>query len=244
MRITSDISHNINNKIISLNSKLLYLDTEYNDIYYMSYIDNKLLEDDSIILEIKDKFLPFNMIKYFGSKSNLNCNETRIIYNNMIEYFITLLLDRLYNITNIDINNISNENNNYICIIAECTNIIRSSIKKYSRLRTHKNEIFCSKNKLEKRNSIKYNCNYPILNTNYCPSFKYLINKGKTCKAILESSQRSSNGYSIASKFIRTKYSNNKSRHHISIPNNYMPLKIITNKSKTRKIRKLHTDSF
>jgi hypothetical protein len=81
MRIKSNIVVSINNNnIIYLNPTLLYLDNEYEDIYKMNYITQELLKDDSIILEIKDYFSPFNMTKYFGSTADLNCNQTRILY--------------------------------------------------------------------------------------------------------------------------------------------------------------------
>ena len=148
MHIASDIIKNINGVIIKLDSKLLYLDTDYDYIYDMNFITDKLLNDDSIILEIKTVFLPFNMITYFGSSSNLNCNQTRQLYNSMVHYYINLFLYKMESITQININEITNINNHYLCIVSECTSIIRSSIKKYVRNRTSKNEINCSKNKL------------------------------------------------------------------------------------------------
>ena len=39
---------NVNDKKFSLDSNLLYLDNEYNDIYSMNYIIPDLLEDDSL----------------------------------------------------------------------------------------------------------------------------------------------------------------------------------------------------
>jgi hypothetical protein len=156
----------------------------------------------------------------------------------MVTYFINLLLYKLYILTHIDVNSISNQNNNYMCLVAECSNIIRASIKKYVRLRTNKNQTLCSKNYLEKRNSIKYKCNYPLKNNNICPSFSILRKKGKSCKNIIQSSKKSSNKYNFMSTFIRSSRKNNTSRNHITKPNNYTPLKIILNRTKTRKIQR------
>ena len=82
------------------------------------------------------------------------------------------------------------ENNEYICLLAQCTNIIRAGIKKYARLRTSITSKLCSKSKLNNDNHKKYNCNLPIGPYDQCPSFTYLHNKqGKTCKHILKSSE-------------------------------------------------------
>ena len=236
-RITKNIILNVNDKKFSLDSNLLYLDNEYNDIYSMNYIIPDLLEDDSILLEIKEKFNQFNMAKYFGSNYNLNCNKARLLYNNMVTYFISLFLDKVYRITRININSITNNNDNYICKIAECSSIIRASIKKYIRNRTDKRETQCSKDYLEKRNKTKYKCKYPMPNNEYCPSFSILKNKnGKTCKNILYHTNKTNPLFTIGSKIFRRKYNNNKSRNHIVTPNSYTVLNIKRKrKNKTRK---------
>jgi hypothetical protein len=61
----------VNNKVLYLNSDLLYLDTEYSDIYTMEYITNNLLEDDSIIMENDAGAIVIKYIPYVVSISSI-----------------------------------------------------------------------------------------------------------------------------------------------------------------------------
>ena len=90
---------------------------------------------------------------------------------------------KMYNINNINTNTLDT-NNEYLCLIAECANIIRGSIKKYTRHRTALNQIHCSKNLLEQRNHRIHKCPYPINDNTLCPQFNSLHRK-YTCKEIL-----------------------------------------------------------
>lgn len=208
-----------NDKYFFLESKNLELKDKYNDIYYMNYIDNinKLLIKNNNINEysnnkisytyndliniIKLKFSTENMLKYFGNKNDLDGKETRDIYKNLIDYFINLFLYKIEIITNIKVDNIDDNDNPYICLVAECLNIIRASIKKYVRLRTSDTQIyFCKKNYLEKRNRDDYKCSVPVKEFEYCPSFKYLREeKKKTCREIIKSALSPNNLYNFFS---------------------------------------------
>lgn len=60
---------------------------------------------------------------------------------------------KILKLINIDINTVSDENDNILCFIAECCHIIRASIKKYARNRTsYTQPKSCQKDYLENRN--------------------------------------------------------------------------------------------
>ena len=124
-----------------LDASLLHLDTDYMDIYKMEY----LLKPSIILQEIREKFHLYALARYFESRRNLSCIQTRYIYHQLLEYFMTLFEKRMYEISNIDIDKL-NDNDEYTCMIAECLSIIRASIRKYSRFRTALNQPYiCSK---------------------------------------------------------------------------------------------------
>lgn len=206
-------------KYFYLKTEKLELKDKYNDIYHMKYVDNittlipqntnnineysnikVIYTYNELINIIKIKFSTENMLKYFGNKNNLNCKETRHVYKNLIDYFLNLFLYKMNKITNININN-KDDNNPYICLIAECLNIIRASIKKYIRLRTSDTQVYyCKKEHLEKRDKKEYGCSIPVKEFEYCPSFKYLREeKKKTCKNILYKSLSTNDMYTLLS---------------------------------------------
>jgi hypothetical protein len=86
-RFYENLSFEYKDKEYILYSEHLYLHTEYNHIYNMSYITPEIVRNElSLISLINIHFATSNMIKYFGSMMNLNCNETRIMYKNMNAY--------------------------------------------------------------------------------------------------------------------------------------------------------------
>ena len=141
---------------------------------------------------------------------------------------------------NINIDDIVDENDERLCVIAQCLNIIRASIKKYIRLRTSDSMPYhCKKNALEKRNKTEYGCPVPMKEFEYCPSFEYLKKKGKTCKQIITKSMDTNNMYTALSsacispfkkiktirlpKDKRTRYTKNKGTRKIYKTLPYVP---------------------
>jgi hypothetical protein len=192
-RIYEDISIHINSKSYILDAKKLMLNTIYMPIYTMAYITKYSLEKDILYLVVQEKFKPTNMNIYFGYFPDLNCDEVRILYKQMVEYFINLFKMKMSIIVNIDK---KNEDNDSLCVIAHCASIIRGSIKKYVRYRTLLDQWLCSKNVLNRRNAKDHSCPYPISNNIMCPEFKNL-KETRSCKKILESSTKTNNFYSI-----------------------------------------------
>jgi hypothetical protein len=161
-RLYNNLSFEYKDNEYILYSKYLYLHSDYNTIYDMSYITPEIVKNKlPLISLINIHFATSSMIKYFGSMMNLNCNETRLMYKNMNEYFINLFLKRVFGILNVDINTL-NEVDDNSCLIAECLNIIRSDVRKYSRVRTSKNQLLCTKESLNINNSKRYECRLPI----------------------------------------------------------------------------------
>jgi hypothetical protein len=230
-RLTKDLNFEYKDKSYTLYSRYLYLHTDYADIYDMKYITPLLVKDKILLIHtINTHFATSNMIKYYGSMMNLNCNETRLMYKNMNNYFLNLFLKCATENLNIDINQVDDNNDN-ICLIAECLNIIRSGIKKYSRLRTATNQILCTKESLNDRNSKTYDCELPIGNYEQCPTFEYLrVKRGKSCKNIVTSSKKTNPIFSFLAKRLKYRGRNNKTRNHSVKPTKY---------SLTRKVKSL-----
>ena len=142
------------------------------------------------------------MLNYFGRKQDLTCIQVRILYEYLVSFYIKLFIDKMYNLTRIDIKKLS-DNDDYICLLAQCTNIIRSGIRKYARLRTSITQLSCTKVELNNRNRKEYECQLPIGPYEQCPTFSYLHNvKHKTCKQILKSSSKTNPLYSIGARFL------------------------------------------
>ena len=192
-RIHEDITININSKSYILDAGKLLLNTIYMPIYTMAYITKESFEKDILYLVVQEKFKPTNMNIYFGYFPDLNCDEVRILYKQMVEYFIHLFEMKMSTFANIDK---KNEDNDSLCVIAHCASIIRGSIKKYIRNRTLLDQWLCSKNVLNRRNAREHDCPYPIGNNILCPEFENL-KKTRSCKKILESSTKTNNLYSI-----------------------------------------------
>ncbi len=175
------------------------------------------------------------MVKYFGNMRDLNCIQTRDLYKFLLDYFLNLFLNKMKLHTKIDVMMIDDENDPYVCFIAECMNIIRASIKKYVRLRTSKSQPFwCQRKELEKRNRKKYNCAVPMREYEYCPSFHSLKRKGRTCKRIIETSMNSNEDYD---KFVHISRFPKFTKIPININKNIVK-SIPKTKSKTRKVRR------
>jgi hypothetical protein len=156
---------------------------------------------NDLIILIQIHFSTKNMLQYFGNKRNLNGKHTRNVYKELVEYFLNIFLYKIQKIMNINIDNIVDENDDRLCVIAQCLNIMRASIKKYIRLRTSSSmPYYCKKNALERRNRDEYGCPVPMKEFEYCPSFEYLKNKGKTCKYIIKKSMSTSDMYTLLSK--------------------------------------------
>ena len=143
-----------------------------------------------------------------------------------------------------DINHINTDtldtNNEYLCLIAECANIIRNSIKKYIRNRTALNQSQCSKNSLEKRNHDKYKCPYPINDNTLCPSFKYSYNKYKSCSTVLKKAKEPNEEISMwanLTKYIPLPASNRRSRSLRSGPPVNTSIRIKNKSKNTRRVR-------
>lgn len=186
------------------NIKYLELNSQYESIYKMYYITPELCRNSiALISTLNIYFSEYSMVKYFGNKQDLSCKEVRELYQNLISYFITLFILKISEITKIDITTLD-DNDEYICLLAQCTNIIRAGIKKYSRLRTSTSYVtskICSKSKLNIDDANTYNCKLPIGPYDQCPSFNYLhAKKGKTCKHILKSSETPNKFVSLAAK--------------------------------------------
>ena len=125
-RIHENMKIQMDSIVYELDATLLYLDTDYIDIYMMTYITKKMLDTDILPLSIKERFSPYNMSVYFGSRSDLTCETTRILYKSMIYYFTNLFEIKMYDINHININTLD-KNDEYLCMIAECSSIIRAS---------------------------------------------------------------------------------------------------------------------
>jgi hypothetical protein len=198
--------------------KYIYYNIQYKNIYDMNYIFNneKIINNNTIIninnmnthilnykeviQLLKKHFSPTSMIKYFGGMRDLNGKETRTLYKYLLETYMGLFMTKMKEKTGIDVLTISDDEDSYLCFIAECMNIIRASIKKYVRLRTSASQWWlCQREYLEKRNSEEYGCPTPVKEYEYCPSFSILKSRGKTCRKILESSMRTNNLYSLMS---------------------------------------------
>lgn len=221
-----------------LDANHLYLDTEYIEIYMMTYLTKKMLDTDILPLAIKEKFNPYTMSIYFGSRADLTCENTRVLYKSMVDYFINLFEMKMYDINHINTDTLD-INNEYVCLIAECTNIIRGSIKKYTRNRTALNQIHCSKNLLEQRNYRRHKCPYPINDDTLCPSFKSL-HKTYTCKEILYKAKHPNETFDILaniSKYIPLPASNRRSRSLRSGPPVNTSIRIKNKSKNTRRIR-------
>lgn len=229
-----------NNKKYILDANLLYLDTEYMDKYKMTYLTKKFIDTTILPLDIKEIFNPYNMAVQFGSMRNLSCKQTRYIYHQLLDYFTTLFEQKMYELTNIDINN-TNDNNEYTCTIAECLSIIRASIRKYSRFRTALNQILCSKDNYEQLNHDHYKCPYPINDDTLCPTFRQSLKKHKTCKKVI-SKAKTTNGESNIKAEVSILYpfapQNNTTRKlGVSIPKNNR-IKFTSKKNKQTRITK------
>jgi hypothetical protein len=225
---------------------------EYSNIYTMSYIfdsdkiinNNEILNNininktilnyNEIIELIKIHFSPTNMIKYFGNMRNLNGKQTRDLYKYMLDYFLNLFVNKMQEKMKLNVMNVNNDNDPYVCFIAECMNMIRASIKKYVRLRTSRSQPFwCKRPYLEKRNHEKYDCPINIKEFEYCPSFTILKKRGKTCKQIIKSSRNTNDMYTLMSDLCVSPVWNPKTvnkRKHIFLS---QPIK----KRHTRKIK-------
>jgi hypothetical protein len=123
-----------------------------------------------------------------------------------------------------------NEVDEISCLIAKGLSIIRSGVRKYSRVRTAKNQLLCTKESLNINNSKRYGCNLPITDYEQCPTFEYLrTTKKKSCKNIIVSSQKTNPIYTFLAKRIKFTGKNSISRNHSVKP---------TKLAKTRKIKK------
>jgi hypothetical protein len=211
-----------------------------NAILNMKNMNEKYLNYTNVIELIKYHFLSMNMVKYFGNMRDLNCKQTRDLYKFLIVYFTNLFLGRMKIMTNIDVMKIDDENDPYVCFIAECMNIIRASVKKYVRLRTSASQPKkCQREELENRNRKKYECAVPMREYEYCPSFHYLKQKGKTCKNILESSMTTNEKYNIFAELFKSSITNNNpitNNNSININKNIVK-SIPKTRRETRKVR-------
>jgi hypothetical protein len=208
-----------------------------NTILNMTNLNKEIINYNTAIRSIKYHFSSENMMKYYGNMRDLNCKQTRDLYKYLLDYYLNLFLNKMKLITKMDVMKIEDENDPYTCFIAECMNIIRASIKKYVRLRTSAYQPFwCKREILEERNRNKYGCAVPMREYDYCPSFQYLKQKGKTCKKIIESSMNTNDIFTLGSKLsIIPKFNNipiNKTRNIVKSS--------LLNRRKTRKIR--HTN--
>jgi hypothetical protein len=241
-------TYNINNKpykntSFENNTQINVINSTYNiknmQINNKNNIKTNYTYNDLIIL-IQIHFSSKNMLQYFGNTSNLNGEQTRDVYKALIEYFLNLFLYKIQKIMNINIDNIVDENDERLCVIAQCVNIIRASIKKYIRLRTSDSMPYqCKKNALERRNKEKYGCPDPMKEFEYCPSFEYLKSKGKKCKQIIKKSMDTNDMYTFFSKWCdgkvhkiktirlpkdkRTRYTKNKGTRKIYKTLPYVP---------------------
>ena len=244
-------TYNINNKINNKSYKNTSFDKniriDVDNIYNIKNIQMNNINNvktnytyNDLIILIQIHFSTKNMLQYFGNKSNLNGKETRNVYKELVEYFLNLFLYKIQKIMNINIDDIVDKNDDRLCVIAQCLNIIRASIKKYIRLRTSDSMPYhCKKNALEKRNKTEYGCPVPMKEFEYCPSFEYLKKKGKTCKQIITKSMDTNNMYTALSsacispfkkiktirlpKDKRTRYTKNKGTRKIYKTLPYVP---------------------
>lgn len=214
----NDITVNVNNIQYILKGKYLKLNPIYNNIYKLSYITPTVSKNGSaLVLLINEHFSEYSMIKYFGNKKDLTCSHVRITYKNMISFFVYLFLAKMYELTNIDTNVLS-DNDDYMCLLAQCVNIIRVGIKKYMRLRTAVTQKICSKERLNKRNRKTYGCQLPIGPYNQCPTFSRLHNiNRKTCKNIIQSSTKTNLFTNIAANFLKGFHVKTKNIRNITL---------------------------
>lgn len=214
----NDITVNYNNINYSLKGTYLKLNPIYNNLYNLSYITPTVSKNGSVlILLINDHFSEYSMIKYFGNKKDLTCSHVRITYKNMVSFFINLFLAKMYELTNININ-ILYDNDAYICLLAQCVNIIRAGIKKYMRLRTADTQNICSKDRLNKHDRKTYGCALPIGPYDQCPTFSYLHNiKNKTCKNIIQSSTKTNSFANIGAKLLKGFHVKTKNIRNITL---------------------------
>jgi hypothetical protein len=244
----NNCTYNINNKTdintsFENNTQINVINSTYNiKNIQMNNINNvkTIYTYNDLIILIQIHFSTTNMLKYFGNKSNLNGKETRNVYKELVEYFLNLFLYKIQKIMNINIDNIVDKNDDRLCVIAQCLNIIRASIKKYIRLRTSDSMPYqCKKNALERRNRNEYRCSVPMKEFEYCPSFEYLKKKGKTCKQIITKSMDTNDMYTFFSKICispfkkiktirlpkdkRTRYTKNKGTRKIYKTLPYVP---------------------
>jgi|LauGreDrversion4_2_1035121.scaffolds.fasta_scaffold53216_3 hypothetical protein len=226
--INSTGIENKKNEKYYLLSKYLYLDTDYNHIYTMKYlegidgiypngyefldsnIDKNMITYNELVDIIKVEFSTKNMLKYFGSNSDLMPGDLRNTYNNMNKYFLFMFYNKISDIIGIQIKDIS-EDNGLLCVISECMSIIRASVKKYVRLRISPDTpTKYKKQSLNRRNSHKYGCSNIIEEYEYCPSFSQLLNgytdgngikhKPKSCRNIMISALTTNDNYTALSK--------------------------------------------
>ena len=47
------------------------------------------------------------MLNYFGRKQDLTCIQVRILYEYLVSFYIKLFIDKMYNLTRIDIKKLS-----------------------------------------------------------------------------------------------------------------------------------------
>jgi hypothetical protein len=201
MRLGENILYTKGEETYFLDHTLFNLDSVYDDVYKMNYITKEHVDTDSVLHTIRFHFSEHNMMRYFGDRANLSCEQTRDGYISMIQYFRNVGLDKLANALGVDIESLSN-NDPAMCLIAECMHSIRASIKKYMRYRTSANQPRkCSKETWNARNARTYKCPRRLGVGEYCPTFAYL-RKRKTCKAIaLDSSGKTNRLVTFLSQF-------------------------------------------
>lgn len=226
-RINHNITKTIGTKTYQLDATHLYLHTDYTEVYNMDYLSYDRIKSDIPFETIKQHFNQFNMAKYFGSRKDLNCEETRSVYNEMILYFINLLEFKM-NIVYSKNAELFYDLDSYTCILAKCAHFIRGSIKKYIRNRTALNQASCRKETLERRDAREYGCPYPIPDDYICPTLTLLMSKeGATCAKVFASSKRIDKKYtglSILSTLVNPRPTNTVSRTlSVAIPRDRTP---------------------
>lgn len=199
--VNAAYASNRRNVRVTLNPAFFQLSPVYNDIYQMNYITVEMLQRDIPVFVIKEKFNEHNMAAYFGDRANLSCIQVRDAYLNILHYFRTIFMDKIEDMLGVYIELLPKEEP-ALCMIAECLNIIRASIKKYMRYRTSLNQRRCSKAILDQRNAEVYGCTTDDV---YCPSFNYLRSvKRKSCKDIVISSGTTSDIMTYGSHVMST----------------------------------------
>lgn len=86
MRLRENILYNKGIETYFLDHTLFNLDSVYDDIYKMNYITKEHVDKDSILHTIRFHFSEHNMMRYFGDRANLSCEQTRDGYISMIQY--------------------------------------------------------------------------------------------------------------------------------------------------------------